>query len=208
MSARVFFRRNEVWWSLSTSVRRPLSGTWRGSRTTTDRTCRTTTVRTRPMSRSRVTYCSRCPHCMYATTLTDILSRRKHRRQSSGQCGNAHKIWLRRSSVDQTPTKILLNEIWYRQNRHQERLCKPINVLNRQVAKGFAPDTTGGAYCSASQTPSWWGRRTSPPQEPHHLSPSSSDLLPIGPRHSTDPHDVVDTSAPLIVNIVRTALTV
>jgi len=34
-----------------------------------------------------------------------------------------HKILVVGSSVARVPTKILLKEIWYQQNRHQERLC-------------------------------------------------------------------------------------
>ena len=37
---------------------------------------------------------------------------------------NLHRIFVIRVFYDSDPPKILLKEIWYQQNRHQERLCK------------------------------------------------------------------------------------
>jgi len=78
--------RNEVWRSLSTSRRRLWSGTWRGSRTTTGPTCRTTTAHTPPTSRSPVTSCSPCPRCMYVRTVKWLLRYSDFSRLFSARC--------------------------------------------------------------------------------------------------------------------------
>jgi len=63
----------------------------------------------------------------------------------------------------------------------------------------FALDPTGGAYCSAPQTPSWWGG-----EKTATSGPLIRALL-FGPSYlaiSMDPHSVVDGLAPMAVHSV------
>ena len=41
-------------------------------------------------------------------------------------------------------------------NRHQERFVSLYQRSKSPRCRGFALDPTGGAYCSAPQTPCWW----------------------------------------------------
>jgi len=93
-------------------------------------------------------------------------------------CGSL--LWL-------GPHKIFTKRNLISANRHQERLCKPIKCSKSVGHRGFVPDPTGIAYCSAPQTPYLVGRETLPPQELHPLGHSSFAVQPCGPRHFRGP---------------------
>ena len=112
------------------------------------------------------------------------------------------QIWLWRSHMACTPTKISLKLMQCQQSRHQERLCKPRKGSKWPRHLGFAMDTTGGAYCAPPGQLAGGEGNVLSPRTPHLLALWTLLFGPSGFNPSrlaipADPHNVADESAPM-----------